>query len=100
MSKDIQRVEVVGGQMSYSRLTSKVEPRHYAIGKAHCWLDMINKNMRPKKWNKPTAKGTKVTFEAIVSKEGQDAAFADLEAYLSQINEEYGTDITINREGK
>jgi hypothetical protein len=100
MSLDKTKVEVVGGQMNYSTLTTKVEPRVYAIGKAHCWLDMINKNMRPKKWNKATTKGTKVTFETIADKDSQNAAFSDLEAYLQQINEEHGTDITLNREGR
>lgn len=100
MSLDKTKVEVVGGQMNYSTLTTKVEPRVYAIGKAHCWLDMINKNMRPKRWNRPNAKGTKVTFDAIATKEEQESAFGELEQYLKQINEEHGTDITLNREGR
>ncbi|MNS59244.1 hypothetical protein D3C71_1186010 [compost metagenome] len=97
MSLNKAKVSVVGGQMNYSRLTSKVEPRHYAIGKAHCWLDMINRSMRPKKWNKPTTKGTKVTFDAINSEEELESAFGELEQFISQINVEHGTDITLNR---
>ncbi|MFF3923129.1 hypothetical protein [Paenibacillus lactis] len=100
MSLDNMKIEVVGGQMSYAQLNTKVDPRVYAIGKAHIWLDMINKRKRPKKWNKPNAKGTKVTFEMINSDESLDAAFSDLEMYLKQINEEHGTDITLNREGR
>jgi hypothetical protein len=100
MSLDNTKIEVVGGQMNYSQLNTKLEPRVYAIGKAHIWLDMINKRKRPKKWNKQNAKGTKVTFEMINTDESLDAAFSDLEAYLKQINEEHETDITLNREGR
>lgn len=100
MSLDNTKIEVVGGQMSYSQLNTKLEPRVYDIGKAHIWLDMINKRNRPKKWNKPNSKGTKVTFEIIRTDESLESAFADLEKYLQQINKEHGTDITLNREGR
>ncbi|MEC0242004.1 hypothetical protein P4H66_19560 [Paenibacillus dokdonensis] len=97
MNKDNAKIEVVGGQMNYSKLNTKVEPRIYAIGKAHIWLDLINQRMKPKKWNKATAKGTKVTFDMITKPEILELAFDELEVYLKQVNREHGTDIELNR---
>ncbi|NGP58795.1 hypothetical protein FLT15_16480 [Paenibacillus thiaminolyticus] len=97
MSVDKAKIEVIGGQMIYSKLTTKVERKIYAIGKAHCWLDMINRNMRPKKWNKPTTKGTRVTFTSINSEQDVESAFTELEQYLQEINAEHGTDLCLNR---
>lgn len=97
--KDEQfKIQVVGGQMSYSTLKANVGARVYAIGKAHIWLNMINKRKRPKKWNKPNSKGTKVTFEVINSAEMLEQAFAELEEFIGEINQTFGTDLTLNRE--
>ncbi|BFH11146.1 hypothetical protein P4K96_29100 [Bacillus cereus] len=97
MSVDKAKIEVIGGQMIYSKLTTKVERKIYAIGKDHCWLDMINRNMRPKKWNKPTTKGTRVTFTSINSEQDVESAFTELEQYLQESNAEHGTDLCLNR---
>ncbi|MNW57541.1 hypothetical protein D3C74_353570 [compost metagenome] len=93
-------VKVVGGQMNYRRLTSKVEQRIYDIGKAHIWLSMINDKMKPKKWNKPNTKGTKVTFDYIGTKEDLEVAFDEFEVYIKNVNRTHGTDLALKREGE
>lgn len=96
--KDKGTFEVVGGQMNFKQLNTGTESKVYAIGKAFIWLDMIKKGRRPKKWNKPNKKGTKMTFSIIRDVEIREAAFKELEAYLNQIDEEFGTDISLDRE--
>ena len=97
MSEDKAKIEVVGGQMNYSKLNTKLEPQIYAIAKAHIWLDLINQRMKPRKWNKATTKGTKVTFDMITTPETLEMAFDELEVYLKSVNREHGTDIELDR---
>lgn len=63
---------------------------------------MLNDGERPTKWLKTTAKGTKVNFEMVKTKEDYEAGIKDLlEEYLQEINTKYGFDYSLtNKEGE
>jgi len=95
----IKDITVVGGQMNWRRLTSKVDEKTYEIDKVYCWLKMINDGMRPKRWNKPNGKGTKVSFEGIHDENGLNTALDELEVFIKSVNRKHETDFKLNREG-
>lgn len=97
MSKDDMKIRVVGGQIIQSALNTKIDEKTFDIGKAHCWLDMIQRGQRPRKWLKANLKGTKINFDYIKTDEEVDESFDELEAYLKQVNRKYGTDIELKR---
>lgn len=97
MSK-LGRIAVLGGQMSYPTLTSKLDGKKYAISKVYLWLHMLNDNMKPKKWLKANARGTKVNFDSIQSQADYDKGLVDLQVFIDEVNVSYGTEIKLRRE--
>lgn len=93
----ITKINYIGGTMSYSALTNKLDERTYDIGKAHIWLGLIQDYKKPVKWNKSTSKGTGVKFETLKSKEEIEVAFDEYEVYLKQVNKKHGTDLSLVR---
>lgn len=93
----ITAINIVGGKMSYSALTNKLDERTYDIGKAHVWLSLIQEHKKPTRWNKATLKGTNITFKSLLSKEDIEIAFDEIEVYLKQVNRKHGTDLNLIR---
>jgi hypothetical protein len=91
------KIQAVGGQMIFKKLTNEVEEKEFAIRKAYIWLNMLNDGMKPVKWLKPTKKGTKVNFEIIRSEEELNKGLDELDTYLYDINKRFGTDLKIKR---
>lgn len=95
------KVNVLGGQREFKRLTNAFSEEKIADLKAKLWLLMLNDGERPTKWLKTTAKGTKVNFEMVKTKEDYEAGIKDLEEYLQEINTKYGFDYSLtNKEGE
>ena len=90
-------ISVLGGQLSFPKMTSKIEDVEYAKFKTHMWLHMLNEGKKPKKWLKANTKGTKVNFEMIKSQEEYDSGISDLSSYCNAINEQFGLDFKINK---
>lgn len=94
----VNSIKAVGGQMSISKMTNKVEEKEYAIRKAYAWMNMLNDKMYPTKWLKANKNGTKVNFNAIHSQEDYEKGLDELEAYLKGLNREFGTYFKIKRD--
>lgn len=92
------KVSVVGGQKHFPNMTNKYSDRNYAMGKAQAWMNMLNDGMKPTRWLKPNAKGTKVNFDSIKTKEEYDEGLSELQEYLNGINEKFSLGIIISRE--
>lgn len=93
----LDNVSVVGGQINYPSLTSKLPAMEYAKAKVHMWLYMLNEGKNPVKWLKPNNKGTKVNFEMMKSQTDYDKGIIDLEEYIDQVNAEFDLDFKLNR---
>lgn len=89
---NVNKVSVVGGQMSYARLTNKMSEQDYETAKIRIWFHMLQKNMAPKKWLKPSKNGTKVNFDQISTQEQADQALDQLEVFMKSVNRRFGTD--------
>lgn len=90
-------IEAVSGQKHFKNMKNKYSERHLVIGKAQAWMNMLNDGMRPTKWLKTTAKGTKVNFDFIKTSEQYDEGIIELETFLNEINEEYSLGISISK---
>jgi hypothetical protein len=93
------KMSVQGGQMQFSQLTSEFDEKEFATRKAYVWMHMLNDSMKPIKWLKTTKKGTKVNFESIKTQEEYDSGLDQLNAFLSGVNRQFGTDYKLNKEG-
>jgi hypothetical protein len=91
-------MRVVGGRMIFKQLTSGIEAKKYAVGKAVVWLKLLNDGMKPVKWLKPTKRGTKVDFEFIRSDEEWESELERLNNYINEVNQMFGTDLKLNRQ--
>lgn len=83
-------IEITSGQVSYPKMTNKLEAAEYAAIKLHVWLYMLQDGMVPKKWLRPNGAGTRVNFVPLVTKEDANAAMDELKGYLDEINQMYG----------
>lgn len=97
---ETMKLSKISGQLNQIHLNIKIDEKTYDIGKAHCWLGLIQKGQRPTKWLKANSKGTKINFDYIKSSEEIEQCFDELEIYLRHINRKHGTDITLNRNGQ
>ena len=52
--------------------------------------------MKPFRWLKPTAKGTKVNFEILQTQAEGDLAIQELEAYIDYVNKTFGTTLSLS----
>lgn len=78
--------------MIQRQLTKKMfdsAPKQYSQIKAAFWVSLYNNKLRPMKWNKPTAAGTKCTCVPITNEAEQESAQLDLKTYCDQCNEKY-----------
>lgn len=91
------KVEVLGGQREFKRLTNAFSEEKISDLKAKLWLLMLNDGERPTKWLKTTAKGTKVNFEMVKTEEDYVAGIKDLEVYLQEINKKYGFNYSLTK---
>jgi hypothetical protein len=89
-----------GGQMNFKKLTSNIEPRAYAVGKAVVWAQLLSDGMRPTKWLKPSKRGTKVNFKMVRSEEELEKEVKRLRSYIDEVNEKFDTDLKIIQEEK
>jgi len=92
------KISVVSGQKHYRNMTNKHGDRNYAVAKAQIWMSMLNDGMKPTRWLKANAKGTKVNFDAIKTSEEYDKGLSELQEYLNEINEKFSLGISISRE--
>lgn len=90
-------VQVMNGQIVYEKLSTKLEPIEFAKFKAHIWLHLLNEGMKPKKWLKPTSKGSKVNWDSIKSQEDYDGGLDELQLYLNDINKQFNLDFNLKR---
>lgn len=93
------KVSVLGGQIEYPFLTNKLPDVEYAKAKAQVWMYMLNESRLPKRWLKANSKGTKINFDMISSQADYDKGLIDLECFLKEINEQFGFDFKLTREG-
>jgi hypothetical protein len=91
----IDKITVVGGSLRATFLTNKLTEQDYAIGKAYAWLSMLKDRQQPRKWMRPSAKGTNINFDIIMNKEQLEQAQDELELYLKQVNRQFGTDLEL-----
>lgn len=92
------QISVAGGKFQKRELTlelQKKDPAKYAAGKAIFWLGMLQKRMKPTKWNKPNKNGTGIHFEMLNDQTSYDMAFGEFKGYLKNINEEYNLDLKL-----
>lgn len=94
----IKNVTVVGGQIVYPSMNTKMSEEKYAKTKAHMWLFMLNEGKKPKKWLKANRNGTKVNFDMIQTQEDYDEGLKELDVYLQEINKDFGLDYKIRKE--
>ncbi|MGE7915316.1 hypothetical protein [Lysinibacillus xylanilyticus] len=94
----ISKPVILGGQFNFRILTNKLSKIEYAKVKAHLWMHMLNDGQKPKKWLKPSGRGTRVNFDKIHSKEDYEKGLSELEIYLNEINEEFGLAYKLNKE--
>ncbi|WP_433958867.1 hypothetical protein [Cytobacillus horneckiae] len=94
---------VTGGKKNFTLLTLKLQKddlKEYEVAKVINWLNMLNKGQKPVRWNKPNKNGTAVRFETIQDQRGYDVALGELEGYITSVNREQGTDLSLNKESK
>lgn len=92
-------ISVTGGQMHFPKMQNKLKGIDFEAAKCSVWLHMVNDMMRPVKWLKTTAKGTKVNWIPVMSSEEYDAAIDELEKYVAQVNNDFGTEFKLTRTG-
>ncbi|MET1174560.1 hypothetical protein [Paenibacillus amylolyticus] len=91
------RFTLIGGRIVLSPLDASMGPHLYAAVKAYYWIRLINTGKRPTRWNKPTSKGTRVTFEYLKNDEDILKALDELDAYVSHVNETLPIDLSLDR---
>lgn len=92
----VKGITVLNGQMHYKGMATELCERDYAIHKANIWMHMLNEGKRPTRWLKANSKGTKVNFDFINKQEQYDVGVAELKLYLTEINNEYDLEFTLN----
>lgn len=100
IQKEEMKISAIRGQVIQKHLNLKLDEKTYDIGKAHCWLGMIQRGQRPTKWLKANSKGTKINFDYIKTNEEIEQALDELDIFLKHVNRKHGTDITLNRTGE
>lgn len=95
--KSEMKVSVTGGQMKYPNFSSTLSPDQQAIAKLMVWLELVNQQMRPKRWLKTTKNGTSVNFEMLESAEAVVAEMTKVQTYVDKINDEFGFGIELNK---
>lgn len=91
----------LGGKIIQKLLTLKLKTendKEYSVGKVVFWLNMINDNMKPVRWNKPNKNGTSVKFDYIHDKETHEIAMGELKGFMNYVNETYNLDLTFTKE--
>ncbi|WP_336822969.1 hypothetical protein [Sporosarcina sp. USHLN248] len=88
---------VTSGQMYFPKLKNTLKGTEFEAAKASVWLHMVNDMMRPVKWLKTTAKGTKVNWIPITSEKEYETAIDELEDHINQVNRDFGTEFKLNR---
>lgn len=84
--KEKIEIHLVGGTTQFEKLNKYLPEKEYMIGKAFVWHHLLTQKENPKKWSKPTSKGTKVDWEAIKDQHTFDRAIAQLKGYCVEIN--------------
>lgn len=90
-------ISVTGGQMHFPEFKNNLKDSEFEVVKSSVWLHMVNDMMRPVKWLKTTAKGTKVNWIPITSKEAYEEAIKELEAYIDWVNQNFDVGIKLQR---
>ncbi|MGN7311502.1 hypothetical protein ACTHQ4_10390 [Alkalicoccobacillus gibsonii] len=89
---------VTGGKIEWAKLTLnlfKSDEAEYETGRAVVWMEMLNNGQKPKRWNKPTKKGTGVTFTALKDHKEYEVAIGELQGHINVINKEYDLNIKL-----
>jgi hypothetical protein len=90
--------------MTFDQLTSKLyeeKPLVFEYNKICGWLELIQQeSMYPYIWNNPTRSGLRAKCKPLESKEQYQNKLEELKIYVNKINEEYNTDIKIEKEIK
>lgn len=95
MASSVEGIQVVGGQIVYSKLTSILPEKEYAVAKAVVWLEMLKEGKRPLRWCAPTEEGTEVAFSHMRSESDVKKELEQLELYLDSINDQFTMDIEL-----
>lgn len=91
-------LNVVGGKMEYSKLNLdlvKKDQAEYETGKIIVWINMLNEGKKPKRWNKPTKKGTGVHFTMLADQNEYEVAIDELQGHINVINDDHGLEIKL-----
>ncbi|SCW85882.1 hypothetical protein SAMN04487970_10749 [Paenibacillus tianmuensis] len=89
------KIRIIGGRIQQKKLTSSLDERVFAAGKAHIWLSMLKDKMVPVRWYKPNKNGTKIKFIYPQTQKEWDDSFSELKAFIATTNEKHGMDMRI-----
>lgn len=92
------KIGVTGGRLEATYLPSTLSEKDYAIRKIIYWHKMLKEMMIPKKWFKPTKKGTKITFVCPQNQAEMDKAVSDFKTALAEVNECYDAGLEVGPE--
>ncbi|MCP6683228.1 hypothetical protein [Bacillus nakamurai] len=98
MKNEKPRMQVIGGEMSFPKLTMKVykdDPAQYSARIANVWINMLNELKRPSKFLKPTRRGTRVEYDYIREQKDYDSGLKMLTEYVHEINQKFDLGIKI-----
>lgn len=88
-------ITLVSGEIIYPDMNTSLDEAKYAKFKVYLWLEMLNDNQKPRKWNKATKKGTKVHFDYIRTQDEYNQGIVELKVYISEVNETFSLDIEL-----
>ena len=98
MKNEKPKFQVIGGKMSFPKLTMKLykdDPAQYSLRKANVWMNMLNELKRPSKFLKPTRRGTRVEYDYIREQKDYDSGLKMLTEYVDEINRTFDLGIKI-----
>lgn len=88
----IREIRVLGGEKTFHLLTRELEKeseKKYNVSKAIAWMSLLQDNMQPTKWKRPTKAGTSVRFVMITTQEQMDKACEEYGAFFEEKLRQY-----------